>query len=256
MSVFVLTMTTKLKCGAFLTIILGSVAPRTSSLIVSPAVKSKLRHPIRNHYRYRFVSHGSSRVTEEFQRSDAAQICSEEERSVHQAVVDVGFRQTPFPWDEIKMLVATKSYDKLFRSYEVQYEYEVFRRTMRKTWRSTVDFILCDKFKFEQRLDDETQLFQSYPQLCELDVETETRKALVKNDFPYYCTEDAEHWVLWKLGREPCDKEDIALALQELEDRLGDTEAFVHWVNPPHLRSIPEVHHSHILCLRRAMTQL
>ena len=110
---------------------------------------------------------------------------------------------------------------------------------------------------------------------------------LVLNDFPYDVDEGIEHWCLWKIGgtcsTEGITREELTWALKELpllkaDGKSGsgciitegqepavsfrdtsesstipridlDTRTF-YWVNPPHLQSMPEIHHAHILALR------
>ena len=67
----------------------------------------------------------------------------------------------------------------------------------------------------------------------------------MKNDFPYYMEDGIEHWILWKLG-DSCDDRDIDEAKKELRKKNKFME-FLHWVNPPHLKSLPAVDHIHIL---------
>jgi hypothetical protein len=94
---------------------------------------------------------------------------------------------------------------------------------------------------------------------------------VLRNDFPYYTAENIHHYVLWKLHG-ICSDEDIAQAKEDVkqEQELGDyvenddncgggssadenRQAVVvdclHWVNLPHLKSLPDIDHVHILCL-------
>jgi hypothetical protein len=95
---------------------------------------------------------------------------------------------------------------------------------------------------------------------------------LVKNDFPYHTADNVEHWILWKLDRKGAaggkhrDREggaraedgsrssitasDLETAKNDLRARLGNVLDVLHWVNPPHLKTVPELDHVHILCLR------
>jgi len=110
---------------------------------------------------------------------------------------------------------------------------------------------------------------------------------LVKNDFPYYLEDNIEHWCLWKLGAD-VTQEDIDWALGELKgdedalgidadtnadadadtnadvdanadaDTTGDTNAntsmfadVLYWINPVHLKSLPEIDHAHLVCLQK-----
>ncbi|KAL7532493.1 hypothetical protein ACHAXR_007664 [Thalassiosira sp. AJA248-18] len=94
---------------------------------------------------------------------------------------------------------------------------------------------------------------------------------LCLNDFPYYFSPGIQHWVLWKLGGEVTPGEIATAKLDimgknraqgatngmvsdctecgrnNLEQIVNDHEVFLHWVNPPHLKSLPGIDHVHIL---------
>lgn len=117
---------------------------------------------------------------------------------------------------------------------------------VRAQYKSVMDFILCTK------LDVPTQVDSSTGKKCAAPLETITdvRKRLVRNDFPYYFATNVEHWILWKLGGDNISSDEIDQAKEKLRQELGNVEDFLHWVNPPALKSIPEIDHVHILCLR------
>jgi hypothetical protein len=93
---------------------------------------------------------------------------------------------------------------------------------------------------------------------------------VVRNDFPYYTAENIHHYVLWKLHG-ICSDDDIAqakedvkqeLELGDVENENGDDEKgqavvvdCLHWINPPHLKSLPDIDHVHILCLLQQQRQ-
>jgi folylpolyglutamate synthase len=131
---------------------------------------------------------------------------------------------------------------------------------------------LVDKFGLEREIDSETGLLRATrgpsPQSRTTSSENKGQAVLrlVKNDFPYYTADGVEHWVLWKLGTDECGSDtgsqgdeqqceitsdDINAAKADLQHRLGDVTDFLHWINPPHLKTVPELDHVHILCLRR-----
>ncbi|KAL9186400.1 hypothetical protein ACHAXT_005638 [Thalassiosira profunda] len=132
----------------------------------------------------------------------------------------------------------------------------------------------------------EGYLYRASPSLAEASKQTIgegiTYLKLVQNDFPYDVAEGIEHWCLWKIGgksqTEGILRGELAWALRGLEgleadgksgigcivDRAGEELLFgtpeppqpasirdtLMWVNPPHLQSMPEIHHAHILVLR------
>ena len=177
-----------------------------------------------------------------------------------------GYRTAPLDWPELKQIILVEqNLDKLTRNEKEQRSYMLYTRNIKKEWRSVMDYILCTKFDLERRrrrqptttMDDDDNnnnnnhdkshgLWLSYPPLSQLQG-IHTR--LVKNDFPYYFVHHVEHWILWKIGEE-CSDGDIVRAKSTLEENLGNVKDFLHWINPPHLKSLPEVDHVHILVLR------
>lgn len=96
---------------------------------------------------------------------------------------------------------------------------------------------------------------------------------LCMNDFPYYLAPGAEHWVLWKLGGGVVTPDEVDDAKLDLVSRsrglvsrrydrasfrgvANDHEVFLHWVNPPHLKSLPGIDHVHILFRSAGMSHL
>ena len=89
------------------------------------------------------------------------------------------------------------------------------------------------------------------------------------NDFPYYYSSGIQHWILWKLGgvvtsdevadanreilRRGISKHDATQqhgrlkGKEDFEEIITDHDVFLHWVNPPHLKSLPGIDHVHIL---------
>lgn len=90
-----------------------------------------------------------------------------------------------------------------------------------------------------------------------------TRIVLSLNDFPYYFEEGIEHWVVWKLGG---DISTIEIENGKMEilkkadcsnvELINDSSVFLHWLNPPELKSLPDVDHIHILFRRTVINQL
>ena len=104
--------------------------------------------------------------------------------------------------------------------------------------------------------------------------ECTTKLKLSLNDFPYYFEPGIQHFVLWKLGGE-VTPEEISQAKLDIwngsqstesipsssdqktpdnietacngEQVVNNHELFLHWINPPHLKSLPGIDHVHIL---------
>lgn len=131
-------------------------------------------------------------------------------------------------------------------------------------------------------------LYKSDPSLKEASDHAINKKmkylSLVPNDFPYDVNVDINHYCLWKIGGaaigEGILEDEMRWAIKELtmcsendfagsnlivkngsvehyatkQDCLTNDEHgivdYLYWVNPPHLQSMPEIQHAHILVLR------
>jgi len=71
---------------------------------------------------------------------------------------------------------------------------------------------------------------------------------LIPNDFPYYVEENIVHYVLWKT-KIPITEKEIHDARIILETNISiNALEIIHWVNPPNLKSVPDIDHVHFLC--------
>lgn len=200
------------------------------------------------------------------------------------------YAETPYTWDDVvDIIVNKKDLSLLSRSVEQERVYQEFRMELRRSWKSVCDYILHSKFNFEKRrsvgckddvarsdaktmlddfrhqpkslrassapsrtngTDNASEKWEAYPSLSQI---RSTQKNLCRNDFPYYFVQGIEHWCLWKLC-EDVTKSDIQEAVEELrsmDGMRGELLATLHWMNPPHLKSLPEIDHAHILCQRK-----
>ena len=171
-------------------------------------------------------------------------------------VLKYGYRTTKASWEELIRIIEVE-YDipKLSRSRAQQHDYEVFRYHMKKQYRSTLDFILISKFGFDAVADGDgdgdgdnncQQRWKADP--CLEDVpKNPQRIILVENDFPYFIEENIVHYVLWKL-KEKITPQEISEARERLQSEPVEALELLEWVNPPYLKSIPEIDHVHFLC--------
>jgi hypothetical protein len=168
-----------------------------------------------------------------------------------------GYRTEPMEWSELVEILGDDHGDvkpdlaRLSRSVEQQKSYQIYQRDLLLTWRSVLDLILCRKFDavfapLRQPIEEGGKLVATPP----LHQVHAVHKRLVLNDFPYYMTEDIDHYVLWKIGGGACTEDDIQEAKQQLVQQ-GYDACMLHWTNPLHLKSIPEVDHIHILARGR-----
>ncbi|ORY53040.1 hypothetical protein BCR33DRAFT_711429 [Rhizoclosmatium globosum] len=69
---------------------------------------------------------------------------------------------------------------------------------------------------------------------------------LERNHFPYALEEGIEHWVIWTLGE--CEMpEDEMIRIFNNEFKGAE---YIHLTNPPSLKTVPEIHHSHVFVNR------
>ena len=184
-------------------------------------------------------------------------------------------RQTPLSWDELRnIIIVVKDLSKLARSKEQTNTYRKCRATINNEWVSIYDYLLCTKFGFDwvYAEDSETDVssstynqhqikkrskptFQKYLQQRENSTTTtQPQLKLCLNDFPYYFEPNIHHYVLWKLGGvvtageiTQAKKDILCQAHTSVVDIDKDHEVFLHWINPPHLKSLPGIDHVHIL---------
>jgi hypothetical protein len=167
----------------------------------------------------------------------------DEEVSISLPKLKYGYRTTPMTWPELfDIIEKEKDFEKLSRKEAQQREYEIFRFHLRRQYKSIIDYILCTKFSFGKTR--ENGLWQTHPQLADI---SEVRKVLVPNDFPYYMADGIVHYILWKTKMD-ITQQDIEDAQKELRRRMEVVD-ILHWVNPPHVKSLPEIDHVHFLCL-------
>ncbi|CAB9515084.1 Protein of unknown function (DUF3605) [Seminavis robusta] len=158
---------------------------------------------------------------------------------------EYGYRTKPFNWTELEQIIRDKDLARFSRSVEQEAKYQEYMRDMKRQWRDLHHFILHSKFGLEKRWVD--GMWET-PLLPELQQEPASNLSL--NDFPYYTEPGIWHYVLWKIGGLVTDAE-IEDACQEIKQDLGDVLDVLHWKNPPHLKSLPDIDHAHIL-VRRA----
>jgi len=186
-------------------------------------------------------------------------------------------RQTPLSWDELQnIIIVVKDLSLLARSKEQTNTYRKCRATINNEWVSIYDYLLCTKFGFDYAEDNEADTdissptynqqqrkkrsnptFQEYLQQHESSTQPQLKLCL--NDFPYYFEPNIHHYVLWKLGgvvtadeitqakKDILQKCQSHALVEEDEDVANNNEVFLHWINPPHLKSLPGIDHVHIL---------
>jgi Protein of unknown function (DUF3605) len=177
---------------------------------------------------------------------DFDEIFNDDLSSIKLPVLKYGYPQCPFTWERLKaIIIVERDLAKLARSSEQQRSYEMFRYCLKREYASVLDYVLLTKFKdFTRRrgVGEDKRWYASPPINDYWKVET----TLVENDFPYFMADGILHFILWKTN-ESIQPRDIDNAKAELRRAMPILDT-LHWINPPHLQSLPEIDHVHILC--------
>mmetsp|Transcript_3266 Transcript_3266/g.4447 ORF Transcript_3266/g.4447 Transcript_3266/m.4447 type:complete len:169 (-) Transcript_3266:162-668(-) len=147
-----------------------------------------------------------------------------------------GIVDHPLSWGEICDFISNKQYSKLGRMPAEIQVYREFRTILMERYKTVGDFILSSVFEFDcVETSDSKTLEAIWPSL--------TKYQLVwrENDFPYSLEDGIEHHVLWTTGELT---EEIILK-EATKNRPG--YEFVHFINPPELRSVVDVEHAQIM---------
>ena len=164
--------------------------------------------------------------------------------------------ERPFPtrrlsWSElVQLILVEKDFGQLRRCRQDEQVYQEYMTNhVRAQYNSVMDFILITKLNVPTiETDHSNDGKKRAAPLAQVIKDGEVRQALVRNDFPYYFATEVEHWILWKLGGGGISTQEIDAAKEDLREKLGDDVVdTLHWVNPPALKSIPEIDHVHIL---------
>ncbi len=149
-------------------------------------------------------------------------------------------RDNPLEWEELyEMIVVKKDLAMLCRSPDIEEKYTQHRLECLQTYDSIYDYILHSKFNLSREWNSQSSRWR-----VPWDA-NESHIALVPNDFPYFIAPGIEHWVLWKLGGKVTDGElNQSISMLYIDHQIQDT---IYWENPPHLKSLPDIDHFHIL---------
>jgi hypothetical protein len=171
-------------------------------------------------------------------------------------------------WGEAEDAVRTNKLEVLGRSVVVQEAYNEFRMVLQTKWSSLGEYIFVSKFKCAEipNSEDPSKLCADKSSLRgSMDAPI---YHLCENDFPYYYEDDVRHLIFWKttypeVSAEPVawneefstkeieeGREKVAHALAAegaAEGRGRSCVEIIHYVNPPHLKSIEAIAHVHYL---------
>ncbi|KAJ2519672.1 hypothetical protein H4217_002544 [Coemansia sp. RSA 1939] len=141
--------------------------------------------------------------------------------------------QRDFTWEEVKLVVAAERLDLLGRKMPEELAYREDMDQIRKKHGSIVAFMQTVK-------------------LAEFLADPVAQHLMIPNDYPYALPKDTMHYILWSKpsltpGTVPAT--DVRTLFESrLDKTLGANRyEWVWFVNPPHLQSIPEVVHGHLI---------
>jgi hypothetical protein len=163
------------------------------------------------------------------------------------------FGTEPLGWEELKDIVNNKKdFSVLTRSIQGEKVYSVYKEHVTRTWKSMYHHVLHHKFQFEKRLCYESTepRWEAHPKLGDQNC---AQVRLLPNDFPYFLANNIEHWCLWKLKGDIAE-EDLLVAKEQLvamKSTHGTLLDLLSWINPPNLKSLPEIDHAHLIVLRQ-----
>ena len=148
-------------------------------------------------------------------------------------------------WEEVKDVVGRGDLAVLGRSQQQQQEYDAFYNKTKSEWLSIADFLLASKFNYQVFEADIEGSKKKQVHRTNVTIEQE-KLVLAPNDFPYYFEDGIQHFILWKLGGEITEQEAVDAAMR-LRTKNPSYVDHVIYINPPHLKSIPEIEHAHVL---------
>jgi hypothetical protein len=142
---------------------------------------------------------------------------------------------------EIQTLVHQNQLAQLGRNPQQENLYQRRKKERENLWESLSDCILHDKFKLDYVISPSGKRIIPRP----LPEWTNGLIRTVPNDFPYNFHDDVVHLVLWKIGDQVYEN-DVKSALHELKKTYLFNES-CYFINPPHLKSILDVDHAHLI---------
>ena len=147
-------------------------------------------------------------------------------------------------WTDVKAIVSSGSLELLGRSAQQQSEYDSWRAQNRLEWQTIGDFILVTKFGQTMAADP-----VSNKKIAVSTSHLETRVIISENDFPYNFEAGILHFIIWKNGTALLSTDEIEESLRQILKMNPAAIDSAVYVNPPHLKSIPDIDHAHVLIL-------
>ncbi|KAJ2834555.1 hypothetical protein GGI24_000348 [Coemansia furcata] len=138
-----------------------------------------------------------------------------------------------FTWDEIKQIVAAERLELLSRTTEQERVYTEHMQLLSQEHGSASAYVL--KIKLASFIADDSREY-----------------LIIPNDYPYALEPDMSHFIVWSKPKlasgivpAPVIKHMIG---SYLDEHIGESKYEWTWfVNQPHLQSIPDVSHGHLI---------
>ncbi|KAI8816787.1 uncharacterized protein EV422DRAFT_269229 [Fimicolochytrium jonesii] len=163
----------------------------------------------------------------------------------------------PLNWEQIRHIVDTGQWEKFSREQKVIDDYVIWRDSVQRTYNAAADQLRIEIFGWASELDPATNRLRAIPVHSTTTVPTPNGfvdalstapvvpvvdKVLRQNFYPYWTTPAGEitHYVLWSV--EEMSAEEVGAFCEQ--EKPG--YEFIYFVNPPHRKTIPEIHHYHV----------
>ncbi|KAJ1809715.1 hypothetical protein LPJ56_004492 [Coemansia sp. RSA 2599] len=142
----------------------------------------------------------------------------------------------PYTWEEVKLVVAAERLDLLGRTIEKELAYREDMKKVREEYGSVLNYVRTVK-------------------LAAFIQQTDSQHLVIPNDYPYALPDNVLHYIVWskeKLTEGNVPDPVIQCIFEERLDKdIGPGRyEWIWFVNPPHLQSIPEVNHGHLIVLK------
>lgn len=146
----------------------------------------------------------------------------------------------PLTFDDLRLLIEQHRFGDTSRCKNVHARYERHKTHVNRYWKTHKDYLLHSIFGLKPG-------FDGVHRYCYQSPTTQTPLVVLRyNDFGYNIEEGVWHFVLWKRGGDQPTPQEILDATGQLATMFGAGET-LHFVNPPHLQSVPVIQHAHIL---------
>lgn len=149
------------------------------------------------------------------------------------------FRETPLEWDALVTAVFEGDLDQLGpgRSKSQEHRYASYREQLLKEWSSVGECLKSTIFGFSSVVEDGKR--KSVPR-----ADGDHQVVWRKNVFPYFLPPGIEHHCIWSHPQDLTASHILEVLHRDLP---RDKFEYVWFVNPPHLKSVPDVDHAHVI---------